>query len=145
MEQVGELKRTWNLAPVLHLVQMIPESYYPCFYLSIGQVWWLNELWIRIYIQKCTLSRVLIILIILIYLVNHEVVKNGKTWISWKRNTNFLWNKKILDLCFRWNILRNCHFVAEVTFKIKHLLNRSNMKLGKTIVDNSSIAPMLKM
>ena len=27
-------------------------------------------------------------------LVNHEIVKNTKTWISWERNTNFLQSKK---------------------------------------------------
>ena len=25
----------------------------PCLYLSIGQVWWLNDLWFKGYIQKC--------------------------------------------------------------------------------------------
>ena len=50
-------------------------------------------------------------------LVNHGIVKNAKTWICWERNITFLRNKKILNLCFRWHILRSCRFVAEVTFK----------------------------
>ena len=50
-------------------------------------------------------------------LVNHGMVKNTKTWISWERNIIFLWNKKILNLCLRWHILRNYRFVAEITFK----------------------------
>ena len=29
-------------------------------------------------------------------LVNHELNKNTKTWISWERNKTFLWNKKFL-------------------------------------------------
>ena len=29
-------------------------------------------------------------------LVNHEMVKNTETWISWEQNINFLWNKKFL-------------------------------------------------
>ena len=29
----------------------------------------------------------------------------------------FLQNQKILNLCFRWHILRSYHFLAEVTFK----------------------------
>ena len=29
-------------------------------------------------------------------LVNHEMVKNTKTWISWERNINFLEIKKFL-------------------------------------------------
>ena len=49
---------TWP--PFFQIVQKIPESYYSCLYLSIGQVWWLNELWFKRYIQKCTLSHVLI-------------------------------------------------------------------------------------
>ena len=50
-------------------------------------------------------------------LVNHEMVKNAKTWISWERNIIFLRNKKILNLWFRRHILRSYRFVAEVTFK----------------------------
>ena len=45
------------------------------------------------------------------------MVKNTKTWISWERNIIFLRNKKILNLCLRWHILRSYHFVAEVTLK----------------------------
>ena len=49
--------------------------------------------------------------------VNHGMFKNAKTWISWERNIIFLRNKKTLNLCLRWHILRSYHFVAEVTFK----------------------------
>ena len=56
-------------------------------------------------------------------LVNHGMVKNTKTWISWERNIIFLRNKKI-NLCFRWHILRSYRFVVEVTF------NNSNLKLA---------------
>ena len=48
--------------------------------------------------------------------VNHGMVKNTKHWISWERNIIFIWNKRILNLCLRWNILRNYHFVMEVNF-----------------------------
>ena len=51
-------------------------------------------------------------------LVNHGMVKNTKTWISWERNIIFLRNKKIVNLCFRWHILRSYRFVMEVTFKV---------------------------
>ena len=47
------------------------------------------------------------------------MVRNTKNWKSWEQNIIFLQNKKILNLCFRWHILRSCHFVAEVTFKEK--------------------------
>ena len=57
-----------TLASVLQIVQKIPEN---CLYLSIGQVWWLNKLWFKSYIQKCTLSHVLILI------MSHRL---GKSW-----------------------------------------------------------------
>ena len=51
-------------------------------------------------------------------LVNHGMAKNTKTWISWERKIIFRRNKTILNLCFRWHILRIYRFVAEVTFNI---------------------------
>ena len=50
--------------------------------------------------------------------VNHGMVKNTKTWISWERNIIFLRNEKILNLCLTWHILGSYRFVAEVTFKM---------------------------
>ena len=50
-------------------------------------------------------------------LVNHGMVKNTKTWISWERNIIFLRNKKVLNLYFRWYILKSYRFVPDVTFK----------------------------
>ena len=50
-------------------------------------------------------------------LVHHGMVKNTKIWTSWKRNGTFLRNKKILNLCLRWNILKSYRFVEEVTFQ----------------------------
>ena len=49
--------------------------------------------------------------------INHGIVKNMKTWISWERNIIFLRNKRILNLCLRWHILRSYRFVVEVTFE----------------------------
>ena len=49
--------------------------------------------------------------------VNHRMVKNTKTWISWIRNIIFLW--QILNLYLRWHILRSYRFLAEVTFKVQ--------------------------
>ena len=49
--------------------------------------------------------------------VKHRMVKSTKKWISRERNTTFLSNKKILNLCLRWHILEIYSFVAEVTFK----------------------------
>ena len=48
-------------------------------------------------------------------LVNHAIVKNKITWISWEQNITFLRNKKILNLSLRWHILRSYRFLAEIT------------------------------
>ena len=63
-------------------------------------------------------------------LVNHGMVKNTKTWISWERNIIFLRNKKILNLCFRWHILRSYCFVVEVTFKWKDEIWRNYYQIN---------------
>ena len=80
------MKRTWNLASVLQIVQKIPENYCPCLYLSIGQVWWLYELWFKRYIQKMHPVLCFKTHHDIIDLVNQGMVKNIKTWISWKWN-----------------------------------------------------------
>ena len=77
----------------------------------------LIELWFKRYIQKCTVSCANTHYG-LTDLVNHGKVKNTKTWISWERNITFLQNKKILNLCLRWNVLRSYRFVVEVTFNM---------------------------
>ena len=73
-------------------------------------------------------------------LVNHGKVKNTKTWVSSEQNIIFLRNKKILNLCFRWHILRSYHFVAEVTFnenkKINEKLTDLQRKFDKLVSDN---------
>ena len=116
MEQVAKLKRTWILAPVLQIVQKIPENYWPCLYLFTGQIWWLHDVVQKIYPKmypvSCTNTHHDVT-----YLGNHRMVKNTKTWISWKQNITFLRNKKIFNLCLRWHTLRIYHFVVEVTFK----------------------------
>ena len=53
---------------------------------------------------------------VIIDLVSHGMLKNTKAWISWEWYITFLWNQKIFNLCLRWHILRNSHFLAEVTF-----------------------------
>ena len=49
-------------------------------------------------------------------LVNCQMVQNAKFWISWERKIAFLQNKRNLNLCLRWHMLRSYRFVAEVTF-----------------------------
>ena len=63
LDQVAKLKRAWNLAAVLQIVQKILEKYCPCLYLWIDQVWFVNELWFKRYIQKCALSHGLTLII----------------------------------------------------------------------------------
>ena len=106
LEQVCKVKRTWNLAPVLQIVQKIPENYCIWSYLSIGQVWWLNELCFKRYIQNCmhpfsctnTHHDD-------IDFANSRMVKNTKTWISWELNITSLGNK-ILNCAsdFYWTL-----------------------------------------
>ena len=50
------------------------------------------------------------------YLVSHGMVKSTKTWLTQVRNIFFQWNKKNLNLCLRWHILRSYRFVAKVSF-----------------------------
>ena len=47
-------------------------------------------------------------------LVNDGMVKNTKTWISWEQNITFLRNKKIINMCLRWHILRSYCFVFKL-------------------------------
>ena len=51
-----------TLPTVLHMLEKISEKYCHCLYLSIEQVWGVNELWFKRYIQKCTLSHVPLIM-----------------------------------------------------------------------------------
>ena len=50
-------------------------------------------------------------------LVNYEMVENTKTWISWERNITFPQNKKILNMCLKYDILRNYWFVVDIILK----------------------------
>ena len=86
---------TWKLAPVPQIVQKITKNYCSCSYLSTDQFWWLHKLWFKRYskmhLVSCTNT----------YrdvtdLVNHEMVKKKKIWISSERNIVFLRNKKFL-------------------------------------------------
>ena len=66
----------------------------------------------KMYLVSCTNTHLDVTI-----MVNHGMVKNKKTGISWERNIIFLQNKEILNLCLRWQILRSYCFVAEVTIK----------------------------
>ena len=109
--QVTKLKRNWNLTVAHRIVQKISKNYCPCLYLSIGQVWWLNELWFKKYIQKYTVSCTNTHHDIT-DLANHGMVENTKPWISWEQNIEFLWNKEILNLCLRWHIFEKLLFYS---------------------------------
>ena len=62
--------------------------------------------------------------------VNHGMIKNSKTQISWEQNITFQWNKKICNLCLRWHILRSYHFIAEVTINSGIFLSVCAVSLG---------------
>ena len=72
----------------------------------------LSEWWFKRYIQKCTLPHALILIMMtqIWWII-------GWLRISWEQNIILLQNKKILNLWFRWHILRSYPFVAEVIFK----------------------------
>ena len=61
--------------------------------------------------------------------VNHGVFKTTKTWIFWEQNITFLQNKKVLNLCLRWHILRNYCFLVEVIFNnsVNYSINNSSL------------------
>ena len=161
------MQRTLNLATVFQIVQKIPENYCPCLYLSIGQAWWLNPFMTEaVIIQKMDWflydnslrhesvnecgskdnSKMHTVSSTNTHhdvkdLVNNEMVKNTKSWISWWRNLTFLRNRKILVLCLRWHILWGYHFVAEVALKEKTeksiFLWKSCLKLKLTVNEPS--------
>ena len=106
-------------------VQKITENYCPCllclliyFYIYIN--WsslvtsWVvvQKIYSKMYLVSCTNTHRDVA-----YLVNHGMIKNTKTWMSWEQNIIFLWNKEIINLCLRSHILRSYCFVAKVTFK----------------------------
>ena len=72
-------------------------------------------------------------------LVNQIVVENTNTWISWEKNITFLWNKKILNLCLIWHILRSYRFVVEVTFKFLLVLWSSLIDWDFSIFSNYQV------
>ena len=49
-------------------------------------------------------------------LVNHGMITNWKTWISWEWNITFPWNKKVLNQQLRRHFLKSYRFVTQVTF-----------------------------
>ena len=94
-------------------------------------MWWVNELWFKRYIHSFSLylfseyySKMHPISCTNTHhdvtdLLNHGIVKTTKTWIFLRKghDITFQWNKKIINLCLRWLIMRSYFFVAEVTFK----------------------------
>ena len=105
MGQVAKPKRTWNVAPVLQIVQNVTENYRPCLTLLTGSM----TLWVvvqKIY-SKCTLSHALILLVTSqeLKIQNIEYLQNG---------TNFYEIQKIIICPSDGTSYR---FVAEVTFK----------------------------
>ena len=57
----------------------------------------------------------------------------------WEWNIIFPGNKKILNLCLRWYILRSYHFVAEVNFK--EYISRQNKHEVRGWPPTSSLHP----
>ena len=72
---------------------------------------------------------------------NRRMVKNTKTWLPWEWNITFLRNKKILNLCLRWHILRSYRFAAEVTF----IFHKTVTKKGSLSSQSSGTKPAGKV
>ena len=85
--------------------------------LLISINWPTLELRFERYIRKCTVFCTNIHLDV-IDLVHHGMVKNTK-FDYLENETTFLRNKKIINLCLRWHILRSYRFIVEVTFNDK--------------------------
>ena len=122
-----------QVAKPVQIFQKISENCCPCLYLSVAQVWWLNELWFKRYsklIEKkyilCNSTRHDIT-----DLVNRGIDKIQKLELSWEWNIAFLLNGKI-NLCLRWRNLRSYSFVADVTIKYKFMIPQ----LGKKNVNS---------
>ena len=58
--------------------------------------------------------------------VNHGIVKDTKTWISWERNITFLRNKKKFNLYLTW------HFCTNTGHDVKNLVNHDMVNNTKT-------------
>ena len=89
MEQAAKLKRTWNLAQVLRILQKVPENYCPCLLYLSDQVSNLiscgsKDIYSKMLFVSCTNTHHAVT-----DLVNHEMAKNTKTWISWEQNITF--------------------------------------------------------
>ena len=71
---------------------------------------------------------------------NHSMFKNTKTWISWEWYIPFRWNKTILNLCLRLQILRNYHFVPFSRYSsfciFKHTMIRYNNRWKTEAIKN---------
>ena len=78
-------------------------------------------------------------------LVNRGMVQNIKFRISWELNITFLRNKKILNLCLRWYILRSYRFVTEVTLNLGMVREHWHWKMYRKHVDRKAIIRLEKL
>ena len=123
MEQVGKLKRIWNLVLVLQIVQKIRENYFPCF----CHDYYIYELSKFSDLMSFGSTVIFKNTPCLLYYNSSWRHRFGKSWDCLKnKNLNILrtehnfstkWNRN-LNLCLREHILRSCRFIAEVTFKL---------------------------
>ena len=109
------MKRTWNLVSIIQIIQTITKNYCLCLYLSTGQVGDSMSCGskgiLKMHSVSCSNT-----LYDITDLVNHGMVKNTKTWISWEQNITFIRNKTNMNLCLRWQISRSYRYLAEVMF-----------------------------
>ena len=136
MSNWSRLKRTWNFALVLKLFKRFLKVIALAYIYQLAKFGGLMSCGSKdpkMHPVSCTTTHHDIT-----DLINHGMVKNTKTCIT------FLQNEKILNLCLRWHIFRSYCFVAEVTFtvtifslflvfqwSVNYAFFRYNRKLGK--------------
>ena len=105
------LERTCNLTPVLQIVQKTTENCSLWLYISTDEIWWLNELWFKRYIQKCTLSRVLIL-----------VITSQIWWIMGCLKIKYNFSTKWTNFYhIRWHISEKILFISEGNLSFQNL------------------------
>ena len=99
-------------------------------------VWWvvLQKIYKKTHLVSCTNTHRDVT-----YLVNCEIVKNIKTWISGK----LFYRIKIFNLCPRWYLLRSYHFVEDFTFNLHASILSRRKTFWWSIAEHDSIVKNL--
>ena len=119
LQQVTKLKRVWIRTQSSKRTKKVAE-YFPKLLSMIvsvvDQVSWLNDLWFKKCIQKCSLTHVILLITAPQYLKLMEMLKVQQIGISEECNKTLSWNKTIFKSCLKDHILQKLlHFSADIT------------------------------